>query len=151
MANNGGFKKIVVAFDGSKDSAKAVQVACSISAKYGSMVAVVHVYHSPSTVYATGPGMPIPDFTNLEAAAEESGRSILSRGLDIAKRAGVKAIGELMESTSAVEAILTYSSQEKADLIVVGTRGMTGFKKLLVGSVSSGIVTHAGCPVLVVR
>lgn len=151
MANNGGFKRIVVAYDGSKDSTKAVQVACSISAKFGSAVAVVHVYHSPSTVYATGPGMPVPDFTDLEAAAEESGRSMLSRGLDIATKAGSKAKGELMESTSAVEAIVNYATQEKADLIVVGTRGMTGFKKLLLGSVSSGIVTHAGCAVLVVR
>ena len=40
---------------------------------------------------------------------------------------------------------------EKIDLIVMGTRGMGGFKKMLLGSVSSGVVTHAQCTVLVVR
>ena len=151
MAANGGFKKIVVAYDGSKDSIKAVQVACSMALKFGSTVAVVHVYRSPSTVYAPGPGMPIPDFTDLESAAEEGGRATLAKGLEVASKAGVKAKGELMESPSTVEAVVTFASQERADLLVVGTRGMTGFKKLLVGSVSSGVVGHASCPVLVVR
>ncbi|MDG6985318.1 MAG: universal stress protein [Nitrososphaerota archaeon] len=151
MASNGGFRKIVVAYDGSNDSTKAVQVACLMALKFGSSVTVVHVYHSPSNVYAPGPGMPIPDFTDIESAAEEGGRAILARGLEAASKAGVKAKGELMESPSAVEAIVTFASQEGADLLVVGTRGMTGFKRMLVGSVSSGIVSHSSCPVLVVR
>ncbi|MDE1858734.1 MAG: universal stress protein [Thaumarchaeota archaeon] len=151
MATNGRFRNIVVAFDGSRDSEKAVQVACSISAKYGSRVTIVHVYRSPSTVFAPGPGMPVPDFGDLEQAAEETAKGILTRGLDLALKSGVKARGELMESSSAVEAVVTFSSQDKADLIVVGTRGMTGFKKLVLGSVSTGVVSHATCPVLVVR
>lgn len=151
MATNGGFKNIVVAFDGSKDSEKAVQVACTISAKYGAKVTLVHVYRSPSTVFAPGPGMPVPDFADLEDAAEEGGRGILSRGLELASKCGTKAKAELMESPSIVEAIVTYAAEDKVDLIVVGTRGMTGFKKLVLGSVSSGVVSHAKCPVLVVR
>ena len=151
MATNGLFRNIVVAFDGSKDSEKAVQVACSISAKYGSKVTILHVYHSPSTVFAPGPGMPVPDFGDLEQAAEETGRGVLTRGLDIASKSGVRAKGELVKSSSPVEAVVTFTSQAKSDLIVVGTRGMTGFKKLVLGSVSTGVVSHASCPVLVVR
>jgi nucleotide-binding universal stress UspA family protein len=151
MASDGGFKNIVVAFDGSKYSERAVQVASTISAKYGAKVTLVHVYRSPSTIFAPGPGMPVPDFADLEDAAEETGKGVLSRGLELASRSGAKAKGELIESSSIVEAIVTYASQEKVDLIVVGTRGMTGFKKLLLGSVSTGVVSHAKCPVLVVR
>ena len=151
MANSRAFGTVVVAFDGSKDSAKAVQIACSISAKYGSKVTVLHVYRSPSTVFAPGPGMAVPDFRELEDAAEETGRDILSRGMDIASKLGAKPKGELMESPSVVEAVVTFAAQAKADLIVVGTRGMTGFRKLVMGSVSSGVVSHAKCPVLVVR
>jgi nucleotide-binding universal stress UspA family protein len=57
----------------------------------------------------------------------------------------------LQDRPSIVEAILDYSKSEGADLIVTGTRGRGGFKKLLMGSVSSGIVSHAECPVLTVR
>ena len=47
--------------------------------------------------------------------------------------------------------IVQYAERENIDLIVVGTRGRSGFKRLLLGSTASGIVTHAHCPVMVVR
>jgi nucleotide-binding universal stress UspA family protein len=96
-------------------------------------------------------GMPAPDFGALEDAAEEQGRRTLAAGLDLATKCGTDAKGELIENPSVVEAIVDFAAKENADLIVVGTRGMTGFKRLLVGSVSSGVVNHARCPVLVVR
>jgi len=52
---------------------------------------------------------------------------------------------------SVVQTITDYAVVEKIDLIIMGTRGMGGFKKMLLGSVSNGVVTHAHCPVLVVR
>ena len=50
-----------------------------------------------------------------------------------------------------VEAIVDTASKEKSQLVVIGTRGMTGLKKVLLGSVSNGVVNHSPCPVLVVR
>jgi nucleotide-binding universal stress UspA family protein len=47
--------------------------------------------------------------------------------------------------------ILEYAEEQKIDLIVVGTRGRTGFKKLLLGSIASSIVTYAHCHVIVVK
>ena len=47
--------------------------------------------------------------------------------------------------------IVSYCENRGVDIIVVGTRGKSGFKKLLLGSVASGIVTYAHCPVLVVK
>ena len=47
--------------------------------------------------------------------------------------------------------LLYYAERENIDLIIVGTRGRSGFKRLFLGSISSGIVTHAHCPVIVVR
>jgi nucleotide-binding universal stress UspA family protein len=46
---------------------------------------------------------------------------------------------------------LEYAEKENIDLIVLGTKGRSGFKKLLLGSVASGVVTYAHCPVLVVK
>jgi nucleotide-binding universal stress UspA family protein len=52
---------------------------------------------------------------------------------------------------SVVAALVNYAEQEKADLVVIGTRGRSGIGKMLLGSVASGVVTYAPCPVLVVR
>lgn len=145
------FGRIVVAFDGSKDSVKAVHLACSLASSFDSNLTVVHVYHSPVIAYGAGPGIPMPDYRDLEGAAEETGNKILACGVQLANDAGVKAKGELLQSSSVVETLVGFALNEKADLIVVGTRGMTGFKKLVLGSVSSGLVSHAPCPVLVAR
>ena len=151
MSDNAKFGRIIVAFDGSKDSVKATKLACSLASKHGSDVTVVHVFSSPTIGFSAASGMPIPDYSELEDAAKETAQKVLSRGLRCASEAGVKARGELIESPSVVEALVGLASNEKADLIVVGTRGMTGFKKLILGSVSSGLVSHSPCPVLVVR
>ncbi|HXX96043.1 MAG TPA: universal stress protein [Candidatus Bathyarchaeia archaeon] len=52
---------------------------------------------------------------------------------------------------SIVGAIVEYAERENIDVLVIGSRGLTGFKKLLVGSVASGVVTYASCPVMVVK
>jgi nucleotide-binding universal stress UspA family protein len=57
----------------------------------------------------------------------------------------------IQESVSEVGSILEYAENEKIDLIVVGTRGRSGIKQLLIGSVAEGVVTYAHCPVLVVK
>jgi nucleotide-binding universal stress UspA family protein len=65
---------------------------------------------------------------------------------------GVKLRTEVVASpTSVVPAIVDYAEKNKVDLIVVGTRGRSGFTKLLLGSVASGVVTYASCPVMVVK
>lgn len=145
------FSRILVAFDGSKDSVKAVQLACSLASKYGSEVTLAHVFASPSIGFSGASGMPIPDYSDLEDAAKQTGQEILSRGIKLASDSGVRAKGELLESPSVVEALVVHATKGGADLIVVGTRGMTGFKKLILGSVSSGLVSHSPCPVLVAR
>ena len=57
----------------------------------------------------------------------------------------------IFDPMSIVGAIVEYAERENIDLLVVGSRGLTGFKKLLVGSVASGVVTYAHCPVMVVK
>ena len=50
-----------------------------------------------------------------------------------------------------MKSIVEYAEEHKIDLIVVGTRGMSGIKKMLLGSTASGVVTYAHCPVMVVK
>ncbi len=151
MTSPAEFRRVVVAFDGSKDSVKAVHLAASICSKFGSEIVVVHVFASPSVGLSAASGMPLPDYSDMEEASKEVGQKVLSRGVQIASEDGVKAEGKLIEAASVVEALVELAQKQDADLIVAGTRGMTGFKKLILGSVSSGLVGHAHCPVLVVR
>jgi nucleotide-binding universal stress UspA family protein len=144
-------KKIVVAFDGSTDSARAVEVAAELGLKFGASLVVVHVYSSPFVAFTGPAGIPAPDIADLEDAAKDKGQATLDQGVAMAKRELAGASGELLEAASIVQAIVEFAADQKADLLVIGTRGNTGFKKLLLGSVSSGVVTHAACPVLVVR
>ncbi|MGP8126153.1 MAG: universal stress protein [Nitrososphaerales archaeon] len=145
------FRKVLVAFDGSKDSVKAIELSCSIAGRYGSTLIVVHVYSTVLPPYTGVTPMPIPELEGVTAVSKERARGVLAHGMELAEARGVKASGELIEAGSAVQGIIEFAAQEKVDLIVVGTRGMTGFKKLILGSVSSGLVSHSECPVLVVR
>ena len=148
-----GFRRILVAFDGSKDSVKAVDFGCSLAEKYGSTLVVVHVYSPALPPYTGAVPMPMPE-VELEGVAElskERARGVLTDGLKLAETHGVRAKGELLEAGSTAQAIVEFAASEKVDLIIVGTRGMTGFKKLILGSVSSALVGHSECPVLVAR
>jgi nucleotide-binding universal stress UspA family protein len=69
-----------------------------------------------------------------------------------ARNEGVDAQGEVLDKEgSPVKLILEYAEEKGVDLIVAGTRGLGGFPKMVLGSVSSGLVSHAHCGVLVVR
>jgi len=57
----------------------------------------------------------------------------------------------VLDVASAADSIVNYAENKKADLIVIGTKGRTGLKRLLLGSVVSGVVTHASCPVLIAK
>jgi nucleotide-binding universal stress UspA family protein len=57
----------------------------------------------------------------------------------------------LVAVNSVVKEIVEYAEKQDVDLIVIGTRGMSGLKRILLGSTSSGVVTYAHCPVLVVK
>lgn len=57
----------------------------------------------------------------------------------------------ISDRESVVGAIVDYAEQQKNDIIVLGSRGLSGFKKLMLGSTASGVVSYAHCPVLVVK
>jgi nucleotide-binding universal stress UspA family protein len=151
MTDAGKFGKILVAFDGSSYSAKAVEVASALTKTDGTELIIVHVYSAPAIVYTGAGGIPVPNYPELEDTMREGAQKTLSRGVELARESGAKARGELLEAASTVQAITEFAAGEKVGLIVAGTRGMGTFKKLVLGSVSAGFVSHASCSVLVVR
>jgi len=151
METHWGFERILVAIDGSEDSTKAVKAACAIAKCLGSKLTLLHVYSVPVYSYGGPGGLPQVSIQSLAATAKEKAVAVVNEGVKMAESEGVEVTGEAQESTSVVEAIVDTASKEKSQLVVIGTRGMTGFKKMLLGSVSNGVVNHSPCPVMVVR
>lgn len=80
------------------------------------------------------------------------GREILGKASEKARSSNVPVETRIVETDRSIStAIVELASREQADLIVIGTQGITGYGKLMLGSTAAGTVTLANCPVLVVR
>jgi nucleotide-binding universal stress UspA family protein len=155
------FKRLLVALDGSENSARASQAAIELADKLRAELIVLHAVIPPAMYYhaEASPEGPVIEPPTHEKEidlyleyARRVGRGIIDPTVSEAKKRGITVKEDLPEATtSVVETIVNHAVKENADLIIVGTRGLGGFKKLLMGSVSNGVVSHAHCPVLVIR
>lgn len=146
--------KIVVPIDGSKNSMEATDYALKMAEKYGSQVALVHVVNLDQNLQLLGIyRLSYPD--PIKKRVEEGRAEAQKWFTEITKNAEQMRVSiktDVIDSPlSVVAALVNYAEGEKADLIVIGTRGRSGISKMLLGSVASGVVTYAPCPVLVVR
>lgn len=142
------YESILVAIDGSEDSSKAADWAIDIAKRGQATLYLITVVQSTIiTNSSTGGGPPEP-VDKARTAAE----ALVAKGVSKAEAKGVKVRGEIIENVPSVpDAILDYADEWKVQLIVVGTRGLSGLKRLILGSVSSEIVSKASCSVMVVR
>ncbi len=140
------FKNILVPHDGSSHSKHAFKVALDMAKKYNSKISMV-------TVLDTSPGHWAN--TNLWDNAIGGVRTLVRREFEsfesAAKKAKVSFHSEVIESHSTTKTIVSYAKSKKIDLIVMGAQGITGWDKLIMGSVSDGVVHRVKCPVLIVR
>ena len=145
-----GFKKVLVAFDGSDHAMKAFTVAEELAKRYRAQLVVLSAVELPFPYLV--PRIPPADVSAAREFATDDAKTKVD-GLALQARTdGVDAKGEVLDKGgSPVKVILEYAEKEGVDLIVAGTRGLGGFPKMLLGSVSSGLVSHAHCQVLVVR
>jgi len=147
-------KRILVAVDGSENALKATRFAAGMARRYGSELILLHVIPSPGYLVAATPGLGAapPDLESYYRYTRAQAEKLMADAAQAAERLGVKPRTEVLENASSiVEAITNYAANEGIDLIVVGTRGLGRFKRLLLGSVASGVVSHAHCSVLVVK
>jgi len=146
------FSKILVAIDGSEKSMDAADFAISIATMHNSELILIHVI--PQEVkfgHASGIFGVVPP--KLKEKVEQEAKRWFDKIRGKLDKSDAISISTKIIATekSAVAAIVEYAEDKNIDLIVVGTRGMSGFKKLLLGSIASGVVTYAHCPVLVVK
>ena len=139
-------KRILLATDGSECAETAGRVAVDLANRSGAELDVVHAFEFvPPREYA---GVAL----RLRSPAEfaKQGQKILDEQVDRIGQMGGEVADARLCVGSPVDQILCRAEASEADLIVVGRRGLGGVKRLLMGSVSEGIVQHARCPVLVV-
>lgn len=148
------FRRILVGIDGSPSAARATSVAAGLARRYGAELFLLHVVPPPSYVIASSMDSYVPPISLEEyyAHARRVAERWLEEAASIAEREGIAATREVLSGSSSVaQELARYAEEKGIDLIVVGTRGMRGFKRLLLGSVASGVASQAGCSVLVVR
>jgi nucleotide-binding universal stress UspA family protein len=148
------FTRILVAVDGSKRAARAAKLAVKLAKRDRAKIMVVTVLVKPVNVYAFAPEVGYPPMgyyhTSYYYPIKEA-EAWVDQAVSLAKAQGVEAKGHVLKSFSIVESITNYARDQAVDLIVLGTRGSGGFERLLLGSVSNAVVSHAQCPVMVVR
>jgi nucleotide-binding universal stress UspA family protein len=154
MAQQQKISKIVVPIDGSKNSIEAADYAVKMAEKYGSEVSVVHVVNIDQYLQSLGIyrlSYPDPIKKKVEEAKAEA-QKWFAEIMRNAEQRNVRVKTDVIDSPlSVVAAIVNYADREKADLIVIGTRGRSGISKMLLGSIASGVVTYAPCTVTVVK
>jgi nucleotide-binding universal stress UspA family protein len=143
-------RRILVAVDGSDASVNASNYAIDMAKKLDAGLTVLFIVAPARYIdfgYATAGTMNEIESTKKKLAQKEVDRvnkKAMEEGVTV--KADV-----LINYFSVVKEIVEYAEKHKMDLIITGSRGMTGFKKMLIGSVASGVVTYAHCPVLVVK
>jgi nucleotide-binding universal stress UspA family protein len=132
---------ILHATDFSDRSGYALRLACSLARDYGARLIVLHVVTPPTILYGEGVPLPDPDMLFREARDQLYAMEV--------PEAGVRAERWIEEGDPATE-ILAIAEEQSADLIVLGTHGRTGLRRLLLGSVAEQVMRKASCPVLTV-
>jgi nucleotide-binding universal stress UspA family protein len=146
--------KILVSIDGSENASRAAKAAISIAKQFESELLILNVVAEmvPPVFSPIGVNVPTIDYSNYLERAENDAKKLVNDAVARAKDESVNARGVVLRTvTSVAETILEESSKENVNLLIVGTRGLGGFKKLLLGSISSAVVAHAHCAVLVIR
>jgi nucleotide-binding universal stress UspA family protein len=141
-------------YDGSADAKEAI---ARSTALLGAHHAVVMCVFESILAMPAGGDFPYPDMVPVEDAGEvdraarERALELAGEGCDLLRAAGVRATPTAVEGVGAVwRTILAEADDRDAAVIVLGSRGLTGVRSLVLGSVSHGVANHSRRPVLII-
>jgi nucleotide-binding universal stress UspA family protein len=142
-------RKILVPLDGSDTSFRAAKYEIEIAKIAEAEIIFMHAVVNPPYVEYEGTVPFMPAF--LEQARRHAELWYVQAG-NMATKADVKFTTDtILDVASPADSIVNYAERVNADLIVIGTKGRTGLKRVLLGSAAGGVVSHAACPVVVTR
>ena len=148
--------KILVCVDGSDKSLEAADYSISIAQNSRAQLIILNVIETEPWLYGEkayewgSPEKVDEAYANKKVEIQK----ILEQIKKNAEAVGIQSNSEILlapRTQGAVKAILEYVEKQKIDVLVVGTRGNTGIKKMLLGSVANGLLTLANCPVMIVK
>jgi nucleotide-binding universal stress UspA family protein len=142
-------KKILIPIDGSECSFNAARYAIKVAKNENAKLYCIHVISNIPYGYESSPHA-------IDQYYKDLGQKVQSWFDKVREMAKSEGISELKTETftgvkSVIGSIIDYATVRDIDLIVIGTRGRTGLKRFLMGSVANGVVQHAHCSVLLVR
>ena len=140
---------IVVGIDGSPDAQLALSWAVDEARQRNGRLRLIIVWNKPALAWFPSVLETAAGGLAVVASPEEDAEKLYAKALKFAADAGVSATGQVVHHHSAASVIIKAAPE--ADLVVVGSRGQGGFHGLHLGSVSSQVVNHAPCPVLIIR
>ena len=145
------YRKILAAVDGSRASAKGLREAIRLARAEPARLVLVHVVDE-YLAFAAIDGMAAAG-ADLVPALREGGQRILEKARAMCAKQGVKAKTVLLERIGgpAADRIVREARKQRADLIVLGTHGRRGVRRLVLGSDAEQVVRTASVPVLLVR
>jgi nucleotide-binding universal stress UspA family protein len=138
--------KILLATDGSEEATLATQTATDLGERTGSELHVVHVGEIPPTHYPDRHG-----YRALYEEDEREARQLLEAQIEKMKAAGATVMQAHLRIGRADEEVVVLAEELGVDLVAMGSRGLGGVRRALMGSVSDSVVRHAHCPVLIAR
>lgn len=142
-AQTGGFKRILVAVDGSDQALEAARVASRLARAVGGRLMLLTVYHEPS------PALGEPNYSTALHEALDDARRTIERARQVVVEVGGPEPETEWLAGSPAETIMSAARDGEYDLVVMGTRGRGRLGAALLGSVSSAVAAGAGRPVLV--
>lgn len=148
-------RRILVAVDGSKHSIDASSQAIDLAKRLHAELIALYVI-SPDSRYhyledTLTPKLP-KAFKDVLMIAMQKGQNHVEKIRQMGRKKNIKIKTDVITGiSSVVKEIVDYAHNNNIDMIVVGSRGLSGFKKMILGSVASGVVTYADCLVLVVK
>ena len=143
------FKHILVPVDGSPTAALAAEKAIGLARAFGSEATAIHVI-DPYPFAGIGTEVAFGQAEYLSAAKAEAAQA-LTAVRQAFESQGLKVGTSSIEGHAVYQSILDTAAQVGADLIVMGSHGRKGLEKLVLGSVTQRVISHAHVPVLVVR
>jgi nucleotide-binding universal stress UspA family protein len=145
------FSRIVVGTDGSDTATEAVNQATELAKLTGARLDIVSAFEPVPQGRVRSEAREAPGDVQYEIGPREDVNLVLEAAAGETKQAGVDDVQTHAREGDPGEAILDVAEEVKADLIVVGNKGMTGARRFLLGSVPNNISHHAPCSVLIVK